>query len=306
MTFGNWPPKIHSDKEQKKRLASAKLAKTTPASIDKENEIGIFPGSGASAYETTLNSCTCGDFIHRKLPCKHMYRLAIEIGKLNETVASGTNKNDEISLEKAVAELENLNDDAQKMIKNFLNASLSRSKRVFPCIRNEISESLENCHLLEMLDSPKDALQVFKQKEIISILDEHELIGFKRKMSKEALILWCIENVSDIWEIFPKVIVFRFVEGFNNAQRQVFKYIRRKYDWDSFFDEDMRRISYPHGAIFEDVTVSISSDGTPTVFGNPNVCNFPNDKITKLLTMYGYNRCLGGYDVTKQDVPQEN
>ena len=304
MTFGNWPETLHADKDQEKRIASAKSAKTTPYSIDKENETGVFSGSGASMYNTTLNTCTCGDFIHRKLPCKHMYRLAIEIGKLNESVASGTNKNDEVALEEAVAELENLNDDAQKTIKNFLNASLYRNKKIFPCLCSEVSESLESCRFLEILDSPKDALRAFNQKEIISILDEHELSGFKRKMSKEALISWCIENVSDIWGVFPKVIVFRFIERFDHAQRQVFKYLRRKYDWDTFFDGDMRRIPYPHGAVFEDVTVCISLDGTSTAFGNPNVCSFPDDKITKLLTMYGHNRCLGGYDVTKQDATQ--
>ena len=30
-------------------------------------------------YDTTLSSCTCADFEKRKLPCKHIYRLAVEL-----------------------------------------------------------------------------------------------------------------------------------------------------------------------------------------------------------------------------------
>ena len=34
------------------------------------------------AYATTLYSCTCPDFMYRKQPCKHMLRLALELGLL--------------------------------------------------------------------------------------------------------------------------------------------------------------------------------------------------------------------------------
>ena len=33
-------------------------------------------------YSTTLYSCTCPDFLYRKQPCKHMLRLALEVGLL--------------------------------------------------------------------------------------------------------------------------------------------------------------------------------------------------------------------------------
>lgn len=39
-------------------------------------------GTSGNTYTTTLNSCTCPDFIHRGIPCKHMYRVAIELGQL--------------------------------------------------------------------------------------------------------------------------------------------------------------------------------------------------------------------------------
>ena len=40
----------------------------------------MIKGSGKQAYEVYLENCTCMDFMRRKLPCKHMYRLAHELG----------------------------------------------------------------------------------------------------------------------------------------------------------------------------------------------------------------------------------
>lgn len=37
-----------------------------------------FAGSEGGQYHTTLSGCTCPDFQKRKVPCKHMYYLAIK------------------------------------------------------------------------------------------------------------------------------------------------------------------------------------------------------------------------------------
>lgn len=36
--------------------------------------------SSGNSYRVTLDSCTCPDFTYRHIPCKHMYRLALEVG----------------------------------------------------------------------------------------------------------------------------------------------------------------------------------------------------------------------------------
>ncbi|WP_432646635.1 SWIM zinc finger family protein [Mitsuokella sp.] len=51
-------------------------ALTVPdVSVDKDTQTGIIHG-----YHTTLRDCSCMDFRQRGLPCKHMYRLAMELG----------------------------------------------------------------------------------------------------------------------------------------------------------------------------------------------------------------------------------
>lgn len=69
----------HSHPEQAKRQERAMDKKLTPLIINREDLSGSFKGSSGQ-YLTTLSTCTCTDFSRRKLPCKHMYRLAYELG----------------------------------------------------------------------------------------------------------------------------------------------------------------------------------------------------------------------------------
>ncbi len=94
IAFGNWSDGDHEGSDQQARLSSAAQAKTTPSQIDTENETATFEGSGKKPYTTTLNTCTCGDFLHRHLPCKHIYRLAMELGYIDCSFKYGRNKND--------------------------------------------------------------------------------------------------------------------------------------------------------------------------------------------------------------------
>lgn len=70
---------IDSHPEQIKRMEKARGAKMAPLSIDYASGTAIFPGSGKTPYETTADTCTCRDFVVRRLPCKHIYRLRAEL-----------------------------------------------------------------------------------------------------------------------------------------------------------------------------------------------------------------------------------
>lgn len=72
---------IDSHPEQIKRMEKARGAKMAPLSIDYASKTAIFPGSGKTPYETTVDTCTCRDYFVRRLPCKHIYRLRMELEK---------------------------------------------------------------------------------------------------------------------------------------------------------------------------------------------------------------------------------
>ena len=107
-----------------KRLASAQQSKTSPLSVDKEHETGVFYGSGKEPYQTSLASCTCNDFVKRKKPCKHVFRLAMELGIIDTAYKTGRSTGErneaQISFADSVALVEQLSDAAQNAIKDML------------------------------------------------------------------------------------------------------------------------------------------------------------------------------------------
>lgn len=67
---------IHEEPDQLKRIKSALKLKMD--SIDFDNRTGKIKD-----YEVSLDRCTCIDFGRRHKPCKHIYRLALELGIFN-------------------------------------------------------------------------------------------------------------------------------------------------------------------------------------------------------------------------------
>jgi hypothetical protein len=80
MKLGNWSEDIHKDVEQVKRIDSAMGISPADVTVDTKNETAVIVGS--FPYEVSLVHCTCEDFSRRNLPCKHIYRLASELGYL--------------------------------------------------------------------------------------------------------------------------------------------------------------------------------------------------------------------------------
>ncbi len=78
MTFGMWAQTVHDSDDQKKRMLSAASTALTPLDVNYQEKSATFSGHHG-VYQTTLDSCSCRDFRTRKLPCKHIYRLAHEI-----------------------------------------------------------------------------------------------------------------------------------------------------------------------------------------------------------------------------------
>lgn len=79
-----------------KRLKSASGVKLTPLELDRENMSGVFSGSGG-IYHTRLNYCQCTDYgIQQKkgknIPCKHILRLAMELGLIDVPFESDATK----------------------------------------------------------------------------------------------------------------------------------------------------------------------------------------------------------------------
>lgn len=70
------------DKEQNDRYIRALKNVLTPISVDYETKTAVFEGKHGT-YNTSIDFCNCVDFSRRKLPCKHIFRLAMEVKLIN-------------------------------------------------------------------------------------------------------------------------------------------------------------------------------------------------------------------------------
>lgn len=79
MNFGNWNENIHQDIDQIKRMTFSQRIKAENITVNHISHSARIIGT-EDTYDVTLDSCTCFDFFNRQLPCKHIYRLAHELG----------------------------------------------------------------------------------------------------------------------------------------------------------------------------------------------------------------------------------
>ena len=160
---------IHDEEGQLGRMERA-CSIDPPTEIDMLNGKGVFKGSAKKPYETTLVSCTCTDYmraVKRKhaMPCKHIYRLAMECGAMekpdvgsfpvfSEDMIYGLS---EASMEKALPLL------------NLWIAASAEDEWIFPRDDKEVAELVKR-GLLEEFDFPAKLLNMRKMASIRSAL----------------------------------------------------------------------------------------------------------------------------------------
>lgn len=95
--FGKWDSSIHSNYEQQNRINDAKDNNFHITHLDHISKTGKIT-EGENEFEVTLDSCTCSDFEERQLPCKHIYKLAMELNEFNDNDSGKISCNDNIDL----------------------------------------------------------------------------------------------------------------------------------------------------------------------------------------------------------------
>lgn len=291
MGFEKWND-VHNLPDQKKRIASAKTSACTPLSVSQTDAVGSFSGSHGT-YETTLESCTCVDFVRRKLPCKHIYRLAIELGLLEGSAASDSSKVKRpappgLSLKDAVAIVESVGDDAQRALHDVLYAMFyeKKAEAVGVIQSPEISELIE-AGILSPCDDLRALLGAYKRNELRDALIAAGVSGFKKNASLDVLVGWICENVPDAVSIFRDAIAVQLSGNFLKPSRKVYTYLNRRNEFEMFVDEKGEVHELPKGAQFT-ATVTVGTGANTSL-----ALEFPDDEITALLDKYGVNRCRG-------------
>ena len=283
--WNKWGTRLTAE-GQDKRLISAQKAETTPLAVDYENGTGEFSGS-SGRYKTDLHTCTCRDFSIRHAPCKHIYRLAIELGLLEKAVETDKNKirvpNIEgFSLKDTIKQLELTSIDAQLVFKNFLYECLYRGKNNFAFSSDRSTDELKMAGFIIQADNLKSLLSGFTRTEINAITKYNNIDGYKRNQKKETIIDFIVSNIDNalIKTAFSAKIVFTLNPYYRKNIRKTYSYLLRKFDWDEMLHEDVNSglIQIPKGAHFTQMNGTLK-------------LAFPDDEITELLNTYNCNRC---------------
>lgn len=158
----------HQLSEQLERQNRALDKMLTPLSINFDNNSGIFKGTKGQ-YNTSLESCSCKDFSHRNLPCKHMYRLAHELGAFQLPGQVHSLTPDEVT---------RLNkEEAMQLIQKTLTPDEQRIFGYFcyHCGNNNNSEQLFSKNMSEKLLQAKLACEVTDVAKLLKYLHIKEI-----------------------------------------------------------------------------------------------------------------------------------
>lgn len=225
MNFGNWDASIHENPEQLKRISSAQKADVTPDFVDRDNFTASFKGSGKQPYVTTLDSCTCIDFVRRKLPCKHIYRLAFELGFAPVGFKSGRNKNT------VSDDIFSLPVETQEMLYDMCYLSIYHNQTLFTFPRTPFSELLlikdfciENVVSLSILES----LPVSVLKDILFSSTLENLP--KKNSQKKTFISWILNNQDLALSAIDKSTIFlEFTEQTSQLKSTIHRRFYKKF-----------------------------------------------------------------------------
>lgn len=235
-----WGQEVHETEYAKSRIKSAKSAKMTPIKIDKEDYYGYFQGSHGR-YETFLDSCPCGDFIRNRLPCKHIYRLAIELGLMNEDVKADKNaiptpKAERKTLDEQIDAVESLSEEAQQRLLG-IAASVNSNNPTYQTGIDEVITELMEAGVIVDAAPEEHKIRFGSKAEIVDLL-QSENIEFRKQDKVGILREICIEQIPQkAKEVFGEIISVSIPTEY--SPQQIHFYLHRKYDYEYFYDENM-------------------------------------------------------------------
>ncbi len=245
----SWDSSIHESDYAAKRIKSAKSAKLTPIEINPIDCYGYFQGAHGR-YETWLDSCPCGDFIRSKLPCKHIYRLAIELGVMNEEVSTDQRAIPElnihkVSLSETLDIVETLSTEAQHELLSIAYSTTSNNP--FKQIdADKIADELLKSGIISDDGTGINETVAFGTKlEIIDFLVKQN-IEHKKSDRKKILEKLCITGAPD-----AAAKHFGIRRWYNvrisaiYSRQKIHYYLHRKYDSETIVDDDLTARNIP-------------------------------------------------------------
>lgn len=234
-----------SEKRQRKEKSAAS-AKVTPLNISVEKGTGAFKGENGQ-YTTTLTGCSCGSFRRDRLPCKHMYRLAHELGIYDlGPVKSDSSQIPELktkkimgnSLVRCISLIDSYPESLQEKIQWIMYCHYTKhgdnGDRWHVCFtKDEIVEFKKPIAdgILKVVDDPLSIIKTKSKREMTDILIAKGFafpkgIGTTQKARYE----WCLENPEEICSFaFPDARIITITGDLKTAFTKTYKHLNDKF-----------------------------------------------------------------------------
>lgn len=179
---------LHSNSDQLKRQKSALRLKIEE--VNKELRTGTINGHAVS-----LEECDCQDFRVRRLPCKHIYRLAHELGifPLSGTVINESKNRNTESIINEKRELEqevvSLPEDLKPFLKRVLATYLYSDKSPLIVKTADVPQALLDQDLISISHSCNtEYIANYAQKSELSAIVKKNKCNIKLNQKKETIL----------------------------------------------------------------------------------------------------------------------
>lgn len=241
MAWEKWDS-VHGESEQISRQKSAAKGACTPVRLS--GAVGFFQGQHGQ-YETTLDTCQCVDFSRRKLPCKHMYRLAMELGLFSNggiverdssAIVIPKNEHEKV-LTNLVGIVENYPNDEQLRLKEIICDLTYRNLGVSFSHRFPLLSDISDTGLL-ILETHYDLFpEHYRKKQLISMIDASGIEVPPTEKTQKAKIQWVCNRIDEFGPIlFPNDAIVSMPSGMNAIGKHLYKYLHRKFDDDFIYN----------------------------------------------------------------------
>ncbi|MDD6812446.1 MAG: hypothetical protein PUD93_11395 [Lachnospiraceae bacterium] len=237
-TWGKWENSIHESEDSKKRIFSAQSASLTPVRIDTTDGMAYFQGRHGK-YETFLDYCPCGDFHRRHLPCKHIYRLAMELDLIDKSDMKSDTSSIPFTkfernsvIESLISILEDGGLSIMKRYAQLASSALNSDSKLFLTnpLRYEDNYLISN-KLFCVSEKPDTQLfEKLKKNDILTILDQHKIDYPPKIKCNDLKELLLSDYLDKLKELFPDRCMCFLNPEYKTIHKDIYSYCLRVDD----------------------------------------------------------------------------
>jgi nitrogen regulatory protein PII-like uncharacterized protein len=229
-----WPLDIHKHDEQIKRQKSAADETLTPIYIDTKEQYGVFKGS-KNNYYTTLVNCECVDFIRRKKPCKHMYRLSSELGVFSLTFSPKKIKNFDFTLDKnkILQCIKDLSTEALFLLKSILYLEIYHPQNLplFTLNKKAAEELISSKLIIQIEADTLEKLNHATKHDLLALLNNEERNIFPKRAHGKTILKYIRDHKHDyLNNKKSELFLLRFNENLKKSARTIYREISRQFE----------------------------------------------------------------------------